>query len=66
MRACGFEKMLEKRKESDLARMCWEELRMREEEGRIRKRWEKERKGHFEERGIEIGEIEIRRKKGDF
>ncbi|XP_071572942.1 uncharacterized protein [Temnothorax nylanderi] len=63
--AWRFEKKLEEGKGSELARLCWEELKGREKEGRAGSSWEREREGFFEERGVGLKELERLREEGD-
>ncbi|XP_071568694.1 uncharacterized protein [Temnothorax nylanderi] len=63
--AWRFEKKLEEGKGSELARLCWEELKGREKEGRAGSSWEREREGFLEERGVGLKELERLREEGD-
>ncbi|XP_071581079.1 uncharacterized protein [Temnothorax nylanderi] len=65
MSAWRFEKKLEEGKGSELARICWEELKGREKEGRVGSSWERERGGFFEDRGVGLEELERLREDGD-
>lgn len=47
---------------SELARKCWEEVRERARRGEDC--WERERQSFFEDRGMEMGEMERERKEG--
>lgn len=63
-RAWGFEKRLERGEGSELARMRWEEIRMRAKERRGKTEWEKER-SFFEDRDVraeDISKLEEERK----
>lgn len=50
---------------STLARECWEEVRDRAEREKEVSKWEEEKVRYFEERGVEIGEVERRRREGE-
>ncbi|EZA50331.1 hypothetical protein X777_11275 [Ooceraea biroi] len=63
-RAWGFERRLEERRGSELARKCWVELKERARKGREGKEWEGERRKHFDERGVDMEELERKRKQG--
>lgn len=62
-RASSFERRLVEGGGSELARECWEEMKVRFREGKTGGDWEKERKGFFEERGMGIEEEERRRER---
>jgi len=51
---------------SELARMCWEEVRKRAKRGERLSAWEKERQEFFEMRGRELKEVEEERERGIF
>ena len=51
-RAWNYEKKLEEGKGGGLARACLEEMKERAEKNRKLSKWEEERKGFFEERGL--------------
>jgi len=57
-RAWGYEKRLEEGGGSGLGRECRGEMKKRLTGGRIKSGWEKERENFWENRGIDIGEIE--------
>jgi len=57
-RAWGYEKRLEERGGSGLGRECRGEMKKRLTGGRIKSEWEKERENFWENRGIDIREIE--------
>ena len=65
-RAWGFEERLAEGRGSELTRRCWEEMRERAQRGGWMSDWEKERKGFFEDRGIELGKMEKERGEGMF
>jgi len=48
-----------------LAKLCWEEMRDRAKEGRVRGKWEEERRDFFEEKNWDIKEIEKMREEGE-
>lgn len=56
--AWGFEKKLERGEGSELARMCWEEIRKRVREERDESEWEAEKRKFFEERGFRVQKID--------
>lgn len=58
IRTWGFERRLEKRRRSELARCYWEEMRVRVKKGRAISEWERERKRYFEKRGDAIERVE--------
>lgn len=62
-RAWGFEKRLEKGKGSVLARR-WKKMREEVWTGREDSEWKKERKVFFEDRGMQIEEVERGRRSG--
>lgn len=51
LRAWGYEKKLEEGGGEELARKCWEEIKRSAKEGRVRSRWEDERRSFYEDRG---------------
>jgi len=53
-------------KGSEVARRCWEEMRRRVRAGKVLSDWEKERKGFFAERGVELVAMEEERERGVF
>jgi len=57
IRAIGFEKRLAEGRGSDLARKCWEEMKVRGGGTRVRSGWEEERRKFLEERGVKWGEL---------
>ena len=63
-RAWGFEKRMEERGGSELARECWREMREKASEGKTGSNWEKERREYFEEKGWRTEEVERRREEG--
>ncbi|KMQ84472.1 hypothetical protein RF55_17685 [Lasius niger] len=65
-RAWGFEKRLEEGRGSEIAKRCWDEIRVRCKRKKGVSNWEEERCGFFEIRGISIKEMEIQRKEGVF
>jgi len=65
-RAWRFEERLAEGKGSEVARRCWEEMRRRVRAGRMLSEWEKERKGFFEERGVELVAMEEGRERRVF
>lgn len=66
-RACGYEKRLEKKRGSEVARKCWEELRERGGKGKMTLSWEEERRRFFRDRGVELEKVKRRRvEEGDW
>ena len=64
LRAWGYERKLEEGQGGELPRMCWEEIKGRARRGNVLEGWEEKRKGHFEERGWTVEEVEGMRGKG--
>ena len=64
-RVWGYEERLREGKGSELARKCWEEIRMRGREGKTGSSWEREREKYFRDRGYELREVERRREEGE-
>lgn len=62
-RAWRYERNLKSRKERQLARSCWEEIKTRAKRGKALEGWGEERKKFYEEKGwkIESGRDERRR-----
>lgn len=58
IRAWGYEKRLERGMGSELARMCWKEMRRRAREGREVSDWERKRRKYFEDRGFRTEDVE--------
>lgn len=65
-RAWGFEERLAEGRGSELARKCWEKMRVRIRRGGKLLEWEKERQMFFRKRGKELGEVERERDEGVF
>lgn len=64
-RAWRMEERLAGGRGSELTRKCWEEVRERARRGEGRlSGWERERQSFFEDRGIEMGEMEREREEG--
>lgn len=55
---------MEEGKGSELARLCWIEMRERASEGKGNSDWEEERKNFFEDREWDMREVERRRREG--
>lgn len=64
IRAWSYEKKLGEGGGGELARLCWEELRDRAQEGKVMGKWEEERRGFYEEKNWKIEEIERLREEG--
>ncbi|XP_046142799.1 uncharacterized protein LOC123988066 [Osmia bicornis bicornis] len=60
--AWGFERKLWEGIGGELARSCWEQLIRDEGRGGEKNKWEEEREKFFQERGIEMREIENKRR----
>jgi len=65
MRAWSYEKKLGEGGGGELAKLCWEKMRDRAKEGRVRGKWEEERRDFFEEKNWDIKEIEKMREEGE-
>lgn len=64
-RAWEFEKKLSEGGGSGLARPCWEEIRGRFREGKVKSEWERERRKFFEDREEQIEQVERKREQGE-
>ncbi|KAL6418647.1 hypothetical protein ACFW04_011936 [Cataglyphis niger] len=60
-RAWGFEKKLEEGRGSEITRRCWEKLRERCRRKKELSKWEEERRGFFEDKGMNMMEVEAKR-----
>ncbi|KZC11684.1 hypothetical protein WN55_03706, partial [Dufourea novaeangliae] len=65
IRAWGYERKLEEGQGGELARMCWEEIKVRARRGEALEGREKERGEYYEERGWSVEEIEGMRQGGE-
>lgn len=63
IRAWRFKKRMEEGKRSELARICWEEMRGRARRGRELSGWEKERREFFSRMEMGIEEVKERRER---
>lgn len=65
-RAWAYEKRLEDGKGSELARIRWKELKEKCKAGKVESGWEGEREKFFKDRGVELEEVERKRKEEEW
>lgn len=49
-----------------MARLCWEELKKKGRVEKVESRWEKERRRFLKKKGVELEEMERRRRECDW